>query len=184
MDEVHTVAARAARRLLQRHLDHERDYQVRRAISRALGEGSDRLPEAAHRGAEERQQIETVRLPKKREHRAEIMPLGEEETQATHSGLPAPHSWQAVGQSKPGASRAGMPAAENVVRKRQSRHLIGKIRLFVRRFLLWPTEIVRIPIILKPFIVIIWLISSVIVLYLVYVVAVGVGLIQPATTWW
>src|SRR5207245_1338608 len=29
MDEVHTVAARAARRLLQRHLDRERDYQVR-----------------------------------------------------------------------------------------------------------------------------------------------------------
>src|SRR5437763_16032879 len=46
MDEVHTVAARAARRLLQLHLDRERDYQVRRAITKALGDGSSRLPEA------------------------------------------------------------------------------------------------------------------------------------------
>ena len=49
MDEVHTVAARGARRLLQRHLQRERDYQVRRAITKALGDGSNRLPEAVAR---------------------------------------------------------------------------------------------------------------------------------------
>ena len=47
MDEVHTVAARAARLLLQRHLQRERDYQVRRAITRALEEGPSRPSEAA-----------------------------------------------------------------------------------------------------------------------------------------
>ena len=38
IDEGHTAAARAARTALQRHLQIERDYQVRVAISKALGE--------------------------------------------------------------------------------------------------------------------------------------------------
>jgi hypothetical protein len=60
MDEVHTVAARAARRLLQRHLQRERDLRVRRAISMALEEGSRRPAEATRQAEGEKRPAEPV----------------------------------------------------------------------------------------------------------------------------
>jgi hypothetical protein len=39
IDEDHTAAARAAHMVLQRHLEHERDFAVRSAVLKALGQG-------------------------------------------------------------------------------------------------------------------------------------------------
>jgi hypothetical protein len=79
MDEVHTVAARAARRLLQRHLQRERDFQVRRAITRALEEGSNHPSEAARLAEEERQRAEAARQAEEEQRRAEAARQAEEE---------------------------------------------------------------------------------------------------------
>jgi hypothetical protein len=84
MDEVHTIAARAARRLLERHLQRERDFQVRRAITRAL-EGSNRPSEEEKRRAEaarqaeaEKQRAEAARQEQEEQRRAEAAPQAEE----------------------------------------------------------------------------------------------------------
>jgi hypothetical protein len=74
MEEVRTVAARAARRLVERHLPRERDYQVRRAIMRAL-EGSNGPSEAARQAEEEERQA------KEDERRAEAGWQAEQEKQ-------------------------------------------------------------------------------------------------------
>jgi hypothetical protein len=79
MDEVHTVAARAARRLLQRHLERERDVQVRRAITRALEEGPSRSSEAARQAEEEQRRAEAARRAEEEQWRAEAARRAEEE---------------------------------------------------------------------------------------------------------
>jgi hypothetical protein len=89
MDEIHTVAARAARRLLQRHLQRERDFQVRRAITRALEEGSSRPSEAAGQAEEERQRAETARQAEEERQRAETARQAEEERQRAETARQA-----------------------------------------------------------------------------------------------
>jgi hypothetical protein len=79
MDEIHTVAARAARRFLQRHLQRERDFQVRRAITRALEEGSNRPSEAARQAEGERQRAEAARQAAEEKQRAEAARQADEE---------------------------------------------------------------------------------------------------------
>jgi hypothetical protein len=67
IDEGHTVAARAARLILQRHLQRERDYQVRRAITKVLAEevkqaaSAPRLPTHKEtRQTEEKRRVEAA----------------------------------------------------------------------------------------------------------------------------
>ena len=79
MDEIHTVAARAARRLLQRHLQRERDFQVRRAITRALEEGSNRPSEEARQEQEEQRRAEAARQEQEEQRRAEAARQEQEE---------------------------------------------------------------------------------------------------------
>jgi colicin import membrane protein len=79
MDEVHTVAARAARRLLQRHLQRERDFQVRRAITRALEEKSNRPSEVARHAQEEQLRVEAARQAEEEKQRAAAAQQAEEE---------------------------------------------------------------------------------------------------------
>jgi hypothetical protein len=92
MDEGHTVAARAARRLLQRHLQRERDYQVRQAITRALAdelghpvgaswqvEGEKQRAEAARLAEEERQRAEAAQQAEEQRRRAEAAQQAEEQ---------------------------------------------------------------------------------------------------------
>ena len=79
MDEVHTVAARAARLLLQRHLQRERDYQVRRAITRALEGGSNRPSEAARQVEEEKRRAEATRRAEEEKRQADAARQAEEE---------------------------------------------------------------------------------------------------------
>jgi hypothetical protein len=92
MDDGHTVAARAARRLLQRHLQRERDYQVRRAITRALegdlgnpvgsswqAEGQKQRAEAARQAEEEKRRAEAARQAEEEKRRAEAAQQAEEE---------------------------------------------------------------------------------------------------------
>jgi hypothetical protein len=74
MDEVHTVAARAARRVLERHLLRERDFQVRRAIARALEGGSNRPSEAARPAEEEKRRAEAARQAEEEKQRAGATP--------------------------------------------------------------------------------------------------------------
>jgi hypothetical protein len=95
MDEVHTIAARAARRLLERHLQRERDFQVRRAITRAL-EGSNRpseeekrRAEAARQAEEEKQRAEAARQPEEEKRRAEAARPAEEGKQRAEAARQA-----------------------------------------------------------------------------------------------
>jgi hypothetical protein len=87
MDEVHTIAARAARRLLERHLQRERDFQVRRAITRALdasnlpSEEEKRRAEAARQAEEKEHHAEAARLAKEKEQQAEAARLAKEKEQ-------------------------------------------------------------------------------------------------------
>ncbi len=74
MEEGSTVPARAARLILQRHLQSERDFQVRRAILRALGDESNRPSEAARQVEEEKQRVEAARLAAEELQRANVGP--------------------------------------------------------------------------------------------------------------
>jgi thiol:disulfide interchange protein len=79
MEEVHTVAARAARRLLQRHLQGERDYQVRRAITKALAEELQQTAKPARQAAEEKHGAEAARRVEEEKRQAETARRAEEE---------------------------------------------------------------------------------------------------------
>src|SRR5207253_1256468 len=57
----------------------ERDYQVRRAITKALGDGSNRLPEAVPQAEEEKQRAEAARQAEEEKQRAEAARQAEEE---------------------------------------------------------------------------------------------------------
>ena len=89
MDEIHTVAARAARRLLQRHLQRERDFQVRRAITRALEEGSNRPSEVVREAEEEERRAEAARQAEEEKQRAEAARQAEEKKQRAEAARQA-----------------------------------------------------------------------------------------------
>src|SRR5205807_2116980 len=79
MEEGRANAARAARLILQRHLQRERDYQVRRAITNALAEELQQPAEAGHSAREEKQRAEAVREAAEEKRRAEAARQAEEE---------------------------------------------------------------------------------------------------------
>jgi hypothetical protein len=100
IDEGQAPAARAARQLLQSHLQRERDYQVRAAIAKALGgqpgkpseaglfseaarqaKEEQRRAEAARQAEEEKQRAEAARLAEEAKQRAEAAGLATEQTQ-------------------------------------------------------------------------------------------------------
>ena len=117
MDEVHTVAARAARRLLQRHLERERDVQVRRAITRALEEGPSRSSEAARQAEEEQRRADAARRAEEEQWRAEAARRAEEEQWRTEAARQAEEASRRSGpQLRTGETRfPGAPdnSAEN-----------------------------------------------------------------------
>jgi hypothetical protein len=85
MDEGNTIAARAARLFLQRHLQGERDYQVRRAITKALTEELQQTAEPAGQ-AEEEQRAKTVQQTVEEEHLVGAeRPATEEKQQRTEA---------------------------------------------------------------------------------------------------
>jgi hypothetical protein len=82
MEEGYTVAARAARLILQRHLQYERDFQVRRAITRALDQEANRPSRAARQVEEENRQAEAARHKEEEKQRAEVVRVPEERQRA------------------------------------------------------------------------------------------------------
>ena len=81
MEEGRSNAARAARLILQRHLQRERDYQVRRAITKALAEELQHPAEAGPSAAEEKQRAEAVQLAEEEKQRAEAAQRTERDKQ-------------------------------------------------------------------------------------------------------
>jgi hypothetical protein len=65
--EGRSTEARAARRLLLHHLDHQRDYQVRAAITKALTEGLQRSVDETPQAEEEKHRAEPARPVVERE---------------------------------------------------------------------------------------------------------------------
>jgi hypothetical protein len=100
IEEGQTIAARAARRILERHLQLERDYQVRRAIIRALEQGSDHPHEAAQLAEEERQRAEAARLAEEQKQRAEAARLTEEQKQRAEAARLAEEEKQRAGAAR------------------------------------------------------------------------------------
>ncbi len=86
MREGGTIAARAARLALRRHLQQpepqrEHDYRVRDAINKALEEEEKQRTEAARLAEEEKQRAEAARLAEEEKQRAGAARLAEEEKQ-------------------------------------------------------------------------------------------------------
>jgi hypothetical protein len=153
IDEGHRAAARAARLLLQRQLQHERDFLVRAAITKALGEELKEPSERARpygAGGVEAELAEAIPgLQSERPPSAlPAQPIGEA---AGQYGLRAPREDVFVGNSPAPRSRL-LPLGRKVAR-------------YVHYFLLWPTYFARIPTLLKPLIVTVWLLSLLSALY-------------------
>ena len=110
--EGNTVAARAARLVLQRHITNskqpELNYRVRDAITDALGQGEQRREatrlaeeerqraEAARQAEEEKQRAEAARQAEEEKQRAEAARLAEEETRRAEAARQADEGTQRV----------------------------------------------------------------------------------------
>jgi len=100
MEEGRSNAARAARLILQRHLQRERDYQVRRAITKALAEELQHPAEAGPSAAEEKQRAEAVQLAEEEKQRAEAVQLAEEEKQRAEAAQRTERDKQRAGAAR------------------------------------------------------------------------------------
>jgi FKBP-type peptidyl-prolyl cis-trans isomerase len=100
MEEGRSNAARAARLILQRHLQRERDYQVRRAITKALAEELQHPAEAGPSAAEEKQRAEAVQLAEEEKQPAEAVQLAEEEKQRAEAAQRTERDKQRTGAAR------------------------------------------------------------------------------------
>ncbi len=175
-DGEHAVTARHARLLLQRHLQLERDYQVRAAIAKVLATELKQRSAAARLTEEEKPPAEAARLSEEEKPRAETAPPGEEENWRT---APAPLQLAGTGpRAIQGHLGLGVSeGAEPVSRSVASKWRLPAFGVYIFYFLLWPIYVHRFPTLLRSFILIIWMSFWLFTLHLAYVEVTG-GLVK------